>query len=141
MMNALLKEEFAALEQARHPVRSTNAAHMLHPHELLDILLNRRFGVEYQPLVDTRSGETAGFEALSRFYRANGEVVAPDQVFELLHDNPLLLFHAEMEMKKLQMLHAPQTGMLFLNLDPGSHPAAIFSPIFSAATSDRTGRF
>lgn len=123
MMNALLKEEFAALEQARHPVRSTNAAHMLHPHELLDILLNRRFGVEYQPLVDTRSGETAGFEALSRFYRANGDVVAPDQVFELLHDNPLLLFHAEMEMKKLQILHAPEKGLLFLNLDPDSFHA------------------
>lgn len=122
-MNAFLKEEFVALEQTRHQAQVTNTAHALHLHELLDILLNRRFGVEYQPLVDTRSGETIDFEALSRFYRANGEAVAPDSVFNHLHSNPLLLFHAEMEMKKLQILHAPETGMLFLNLDPDSFHA------------------
>ena len=75
-MNAFLKEEFVALEQTRYWAQVTNTAHALHSHELLDILLNRRFGVEYQPLVDTQSGETIGFEALSRFYRANGETVA-----------------------------------------------------------------
>lgn len=32
-------------------------ANSLHPHEALDILLKRRFGVEYQPIVDTVSGD------------------------------------------------------------------------------------
>lgn len=138
-MNAILKEEFAALEKSHNPDQPDHpqgvflpgsshcatttarpSAHALHPHELLDILLNRRFGVEYQPMVDTRSGETMGYEALARFYQANGEAAAPNVVFEMLHENPLLLFHAELETKKLHILHAPETELLFLNLDPDS---------------------
>ncbi|MDD5328517.1 MAG: EAL domain-containing protein [Sulfuricella sp.] len=119
-MNAILKEEFNVLEHAHRLARPTPAAAALHPHELLDILLNRRFGVEYQPVVDTVSGETEGYEALARFYRANGEAVPPNLVFEMLHENPLLLFHTELELKKLQIMHAPKTELLFLNLDPDS---------------------
>lgn len=122
-MNAILKEEFSALEQAHNLARPAQTVPDLHPHEMLDILQNRRFGVEYQPVVDTLSGETAGYEALSRFYRANGEAVPPNRVFEMLHENPLLLFHTELEMKKLQILQAPKTELLFLNLDPDSFHA------------------
>lgn len=122
-MNAILKEEFAALEKAHNLDRPAQTTHALHPHELLDILINRRFGVEYQPVVDTQSGETVGFEALARFHLANGETAAPNVVFEMLHENPMLLFHAELELKKLQILNAPETELLFLNLDPDSFAA------------------
>lgn len=122
-MNAILKEEFTALENAQALTCASSTTHALHPHELLDILLNRRFGVEYQPVVDTQSGETVGFEALARFYLANGETAAPNVVFEMLHENPMLLFHAELELKKLQILNAPETELLFLNLDPDSFAA------------------
>lgn len=131
-MNAILKEEFRALENA-HLQALPAEDDALHPHELLDTLLNRRFGVEYQPVVDTLSGETVGHEALARFYRANGETVAPDLMFRLLHDNPLLLFHTELEAKKLQIMHAPQTELLFLNLDPDSFHAGI-APRFNVFT-------
>lgn len=122
-MNAILKEEFIAFEHAHNLLRPTQGTAELHPHELLDMLLNRRFGVEYQPVVDTLSGETVGYEALARFYRENGEAVPPNRVFEMLHENPLLLFHTELEAKKLQILQAPQTELLFLNLDPDSFHA------------------
>lgn len=122
-MNVFLKEEFAALENAQAMTCAASTTHALHPHELLDILLHQRFGVEYQPVVDALSGETTGYEALSRFYRTNGEAVQPNLVFEMLHENPLLLFHTELEMKKLQILHAPDTELLFLNLDPDSFHA------------------
>ncbi len=79
-MNAILKEEFKALEKAQNAA----PANSLHPHEALDILLRQRFGVEYQPIVDTASGDIAGFEALARFWRADGTPVAPDLMFGLL---------------------------------------------------------
>lgn len=123
-MNAFIEEELRALERTVAPHGVAVRPASLHPHELLEILLARRFGVEYQPVVDTVSGETLGYEALSRFYRVGGETVPPDLVFGMLHDNPLLLFHTELEMKKLQILQAPQTELLFLNLDPDSFHAA-----------------
>ena len=52
---------------------------------------------------------------------ANGRSLPPDHVFEALHANPLLLLHAEMEMKRLQLAEAPQHGLLFVNLDPDSY--------------------
>lgn len=91
-----------------------------HPHEVLDIVISRRFGVEYQPLIDVVSGGIVGYEALARFYRASGDRLAPNWVFEALHESPLLLLHVELEMKRLQLLHAPAAPHLFLNLDPDS---------------------
>ncbi|MBI5937150.1 MAG: EAL domain-containing protein [Betaproteobacteria bacterium] len=109
-MNASTPLERAALAAAMVP----------HAHDILDIAVARRFGVEYQPLVDTASGEIVGYEALARFYRANGEAVPPNLVFEALHESPLLLLHVELEMKRLQLAHAPPVANLFLNLDPDS---------------------
>lgn len=132
-MNAILKEEFNALEYTHNQARPALAEPKLHPHELLDIFLNRRFGVEYQPVVETVSGDTVGYEALARFYRPDGEVVPPNLMFEMLHENPLLLFHTELEMKKLQILQAPKTELLFLNLDPDSFHAGA-APGFNVFT-------
>ncbi|MHB1360630.1 MAG: EAL domain-containing protein [Rhodocyclaceae bacterium] len=132
-MNAIPAQELGvlALPQNAAPANS------LHPHEALDILLRQRFGVEYQPIVDTVSGDIAGFEALARFWQADGSPVVPDRMFGLLHDNPLLLFHAELEMKKLQIAAAPDAGMLFLNIDPDSYNAGnvresnVFAELFA----------
>lgn len=109
----------------------------IHSHTILDCLLARRFGVEYQPLVGTADGEIRCYEALARFVDAGGGLMPPDIVFEALHDNPLLLLHAEREMKLLQLQEAPANGLLFVNLDPDSYAAGagpdgenIFLPIF-----------
>lgn len=94
-----------------------------HPHEILDIAIAGRFGVEYQPLVDVRSEAIVGYEALARFHCANGSPVPPNLIFEALHVNPLLLLHVELETKRLQLAHAPEAPHLFINLDPDSFHA------------------
>lgn len=88
--------------------KQMRATSPLHPHAILDCLISRRFGVEYQPFVSTTTGEVLCHEALARFIDADGGLLPPDQVFEALHDNPLLLLHAELEMKRLQLAEAPQ---------------------------------
>lgn len=95
----------------------------LHPHRILECLISRRFGVEYQPIICIRTGETLCHEALARFIDASGTNLPPGIVFEALHDNPLLLLHAELEMKRLQLAEAPLHGLLFVNLDPDSYAA------------------
>jgi len=80
----------------------------------------RRFGVEYQPFICVATGEVRCHEALARFVAADGSALPPDAVFGALHDNPLLLLHAELEMKRLQLDEAPPHGLLFVNLDPDS---------------------
>ncbi|MFC5300738.1 EAL domain-containing protein [Azospira restricta] len=95
----------------------------IHPHVILDCINARRFGVEYQPFVDIASGEVVCHEALARFVDAGGNALPPDAVFGALHDNPLLLLHAELEMKRLQLAEAPPHGLLFVNLDPDSYVA------------------
>lgn len=97
--------------------------HAIHPHAILDCLTARRFGVEYQPFVNVTSGEVCCHEALARFIDADGRALPPDLVFGSLHDNPLLLLHAELEMKRLQLAEAPPHGLLFVNLDPDSFAA------------------
>lgn len=96
---------------------------------LLEVLGRRRFGVEYQPLINTKTGEIEAYEALARFYDQSGMTLRTDHVFHALHDSPLTLFQVEYQMKQLQIAHAP-AGTLFVNLDPdafavveeGTHP-------------------
>lgn len=114
----------------------------IHPHVILDCINARRFGVEYQPFVDLRSGEVRCHEALARFVAADGRGLPPDRVFGALHDNPLLLLHTELEMKRLQIAEAPAHGELFVNLDPDSYVAGeeedggnLFLPLFVAERS------
>ncbi len=111
----------------------------IHPHVILDCINARRFGVEYQPFVDLRSGEVLCHEALARFVDADGGALPPDRVFGALHDNPLLLLHTELEMKRLQLAEAPAHGQLFVNLDPDSYVAGetadsgnLFLPLLAA---------
>lgn len=117
-------------------------AHAIHPHAVLDCLKAQRFGVEYQPLIGTRDGEIRCYEALARFIAADGRLLPPAVVFEALHDNPLLLLHAELEMKQLQLAEAPAHGLLFVNLDPDSYAAGetedggnLFLPLLSGQRS------
>jgi EAL domain-containing protein (putative c-di-GMP-specific phosphodiesterase class I) len=91
--------------------------------ELVDLLAERRFGVEYQPILGASDLRIHGWEALARFRSKHGGLIPPDHVFARLHDSPLTLLHAERELKRLQIEHAPRQGKLFLNLDPDSWAA------------------
>lgn len=83
---------------------------------LLDIIQTQRFGVEYQPIIDLKTGQAVAYEALSRFYDLNGSSVRPDWVYAALHDSPITLFQVEYAHKCLQLQYKP-TGKLFVNLD------------------------
>ena len=93
--------------------------------QLLSIIENKRFGVEYQPIVEVSNLNIYAYEALSRFYDDHNQLIAPDLVFSALHHNPLSLFQVELAQKKLQLQHAPSHGKLFVNLDQDSFFACV----------------
>lgn len=84
---------------------------------VLDLLQNKRYGVEYQPIVCVDTGEVVAYEALSRFYTATGDSIRPDLVYASLHHNLLSLYQVEFEQKKIQLEYAPQGKKIFVNLD------------------------
>lgn len=84
---------------------------------LLELVESRRFGVEYQPIVEMKTREIFAYEALSRFRSAVGEFIRPDYVYAALHDNPLLLFQVELAQKKIQLDRLCNSEKVFVNLD------------------------
>jgi EAL domain-containing protein (putative c-di-GMP-specific phosphodiesterase class I) len=91
--------------------------------EIASLVRHRRFGTEYQPVVELSSGVTIGHEALSRFFDGEGRPVSPYSVFARLHDDLALLLHVESTTKRFQIENAP-CGPLYLNVDPDSFHAA-----------------
>lgn len=90
---------------------------------MLDVMQNRRYGVEYQPIIDALSGAVYGYEALARFIQEDGQALAPGAVFQTLHAAPLDLYRVEYDLKKLQITHAPKGHRLFVNIDPDAFGA------------------
>ncbi|WOT03736.1 EAL domain-containing protein [Shewanella youngdeokensis] len=81
-------------------------------------LTDLQLGAEYQPLVNPHTQAIYGYEALSRFYQQDGSCIAPNIVFEQLHAHHEQLSQVELLAKTFQFQHAPQTGVLFVNIDP-----------------------
>jgi EAL domain-containing protein (putative c-di-GMP-specific phosphodiesterase class I) len=73
----------------------------------LDVVRAGRFGVQYEPIVELRTGELHAYEALARFHREDGVTVPPALVFERLRTHPELLLRTELSLKRLQIEHAP----------------------------------
>ena len=93
---------------------------------LLELVDRQRFGVEYQPIIDTSNGAVIGYEALARFFNHRGELITPLSVFQSLHDSPLMLAQVELQLKRLQIRFRPKGSTLFLNIDP--HAFSVFGP-------------
>lgn len=93
---------------------------MLSSSLLIELMENKRYGVEYQPIVNLNDQEIYAFECLARFFDNEKKSVSPDVVFDSLHKSPLSLFQVEYEQKKIQLLNAPDHKKLFLNLDQDS---------------------
>jgi diguanylate cyclase (GGDEF)-like protein/PAS domain S-box-containing protein len=58
---------------------------------LRDALANDEFRLHFQPLVDVESGRVAGFEALLRWQRSDGELVLPDEFVPLAEEIGLII--------------------------------------------------
>jgi EAL domain-containing protein (putative c-di-GMP-specific phosphodiesterase class I) len=85
---------------------------------IYEVIARQRYGVEYQPIVDVKTNDIIGYEALARFYDASGKSISPLIVFEHLHSNLPVLQQVELELKRLQLEYAPSDFKLFINLDP-----------------------
>ena len=82
-----------------------------------EILSKKSFYAEYQPIVNVKTLDIFGYEALSRFqYR--GLNIPPKGVFEYCHKNVDLFFTLEMATKKYQFQNRPDNAKLFINFDP-----------------------
>lgn len=84
---------------------------------VLRVLETNRLACEYQPIVRTDSEEIWGYEALARFV-LDGEAIAPNRVFNSLHNDRTLFFMLESRSKRFQIEHRPGDAQLFVNLDP-----------------------
>jgi len=73
---------------------------------------------EYQPFVCPHTKHIYGYEALARFYLEQGQAIAPNLVFEHLHENSDVLASIEFQAKAFQLKHAPAEQSLFVNVDP-----------------------
>lgn len=80
---------------------------------LLALIEQQRFGVEYQPLIDTQSGEIMAYEALARFFDHKGLPVSPLDIFQALHESPLMLAQVELQLKRIQLRYRPAGVPLF----------------------------
>lgn len=104
---------------------------------LLELLEARRFGTEYQPLVERASGRTVAHEALARFTTGDGGHLPPGPLMAWLHRIPGLLCETELALKAIQLENAPP-GELFVNLDPDAYawapgPGASFLSLLAQA--------
>ena len=93
----------------------------LNPKCLIDLIERKRFGVEYQPIIDCSSNDIFAYEALARFYNADNTTIRPDLVYASLHSSPLSLFQVEYQQKRLQLSYAINGSNLFVNLDQDSY--------------------
>ncbi|WP_028862888.1 EAL domain-containing protein [Psychromonas aquimarina] len=91
--------------------------------QLLSLMEEKRYGVEYQPIVAVSSNDIFAYECLSRFFDADNSCIRPDLVYASLHDNPLSLFQVEYAQKILQLSYAPESTDIFVNLDQDSYSA------------------
>lgn len=91
--------------------------HKLAAGQLASVIENKRYGVEYQPIICIDSGEIVAYEGLARFYLDDGTVLPPKVVFTALKDDLKCLRRVERELKAIQIDYAPAGYDLFINLD------------------------
>jgi len=106
---------------------------LLSAESLIELIEEKRFGVEYQPIVSCKSQEIFAYESLARFYTADNKTIRPDLVYESLHSSPLSLFQVEYQQKKLQLSYAINGHDIFVNLDQDSY--------FSSGVIDQSNPF
>ncbi len=85
--------------------------------DIVGIMAEGSYGVCYEPIIELKSMDTIGYEALSRF-KHKGKILPPDIFFKTIHNNNELFFYVESILKKFQLKHRVDNKTLFLNLDP-----------------------
>lgn len=104
---------------------------------LSELLSITHYGAEYQPIIGLQDQQIWGYEALARFYDAQGHTVSPAKVFQVLHEHPMLLGRTELQLKWLQIAAAPSEACLFINLDPHALTPDVRAPMLELLTPNR----
>lgn len=94
IMNAFNRLELQTL--SRNDAFIENA--VLSP-EVLEVVKSQRYGIEYQPIVDVRSGEVEGYQASARFWNKNWSVLSPQKMFANLRHDPYMFFRTELALQ------------------------------------------
>ncbi|OQY59700.1 MAG: EAL domain-containing protein [Desulfobacteraceae bacterium 4572_88] len=97
---------------------------VLTPQILIDLIEKKRFGAEYQPIIDMSNQDIFAYESLSRFFDHSNKPLRPDIVYASLHNSPLSLFQVEYGQKIIQLSSAPDGERIFVNLDQDSYFAS-----------------
>lgn len=96
-INALMRHAdtalYAAKADGRHSIRFFKPSFAFHAWKRMDVearlrhaLANGEFSLDYQPIIDLRSGKPAGFEALLR-WRSEGQLMRPDLFIPIAEDS------------------------------------------------------
>jgi sensor c-di-GMP phosphodiesterase-like protein len=93
------------------------------PVALRTALRRKEFFLEYQPIVDLRTGSWSGVEALVRWRRPTGEVVMPDLFIPLAEQSGLIVKLTRMVLERA----CADTGA-FLRANPGFHVGINVAP-------------
>lgn len=74
----------------------------------------------YQPLIDTATGRIAGYEALARLRKDNGEVVSAGPLFSDPEVDQAALLKLDRSVRRMALEHfqATPTGFISLNISP-----------------------
>ena len=86
---ALGKARWELFDRGMHQAAMTRLALET---DLRRALQNEEFVLHYQPIVSLRTGQVAGFEALVRWQKPDGELVPPGGFIETMEDTGLIVF-------------------------------------------------
>ena len=76
--------------------------HKLTVGQLIGIIENKRYDVEYQSIICIDFGEIVAYEGLARFYLADASALSPYMMFDSLKDGLKCLRQVDRELKSIQ---------------------------------------
>ena len=112
---------------AFHTAELAKLRHLSPEDEIRDTYFSYRFDTAYAPVISVNTGKILGFRTSERIwaYRYRRPILGR---FPTNRHHPLLSLQDKLELKRQQILHAPDQGWCMLDLDPGSFFAADAAP-------------
>ncbi len=83
---------------------------------LKSLICTAKYVTKYEPILDVKSLDIYGYEALSKFELPQKSITTED-IFRELHQNNNLFYYLEKRNKKLQVDNFRENKLLFLNFD------------------------
>jgi EAL domain-containing protein (putative c-di-GMP-specific phosphodiesterase class I) len=108
---------------------------MLESCEITNIIRNKSFTFYFQPIVDVKSGEIYGYEALLRGVREDGSLIPPNQIFDTAKRGDMLFYLDRVARETaLETASAKKIDKkLFINFVP----TAIYNPEYCLSNTVR----